>query len=108
MLAYRWGVTAITLWIFGLLTGQRFHLSQLQSATSLSLAVAYQWIASSGVASTIHFMYPLAISLAMICFFRERGNGITFLAIGLSIAGAFGITLILTAVTLVSFKRQNA
>lgn len=98
VLTYRWGVAAITLWIFGLLTGERFRLSRpqigtvfilslLRAATSFSLVIAYQWIAS-GVASTIHFMYPLAVALAMICFFQERGNSITFLSIGLSIAGA--------------------
>lgn len=98
VLTYRWGVAAITLWLFGLLAGRRFRLSRPQigivfilslfrAATSLSLIVAYQWIAS-GVASTIHFMYPLAVTLAMICVFHERANGLTFSAIGLSIAGA--------------------
>ena len=51
-----------------------FLLSLFRAATSFSLVIAYRNIAS-GVASTIHFMYPLAVALAMICFFRERGIG---------------------------------
>ena len=70
--------------------------------TSLSLVVAYQMIAS-GVASIIHFMYPLAVALAMVCFFRERGSAVTFAAIGLSIVGA-----VLLSSGSVGFARGNA
>lgn len=97
-LTYRWGVAWLLLMAYGLLTGHRFRLSRpdlkcvfllslFRAATSLSLVVAYQNMAS-GVASTIHFMYPLAVALAMIFLFRERGSAGTFLAVGLSIAGA--------------------
>ena len=64
-----------------------FLLSLFRAATSLSLVIAYQNIAS-GMASTIHFMYPLVVALAMMCFFRERGSVWTFAAVGLSIVGA--------------------
>ena len=54
--------------------------------------IAYQNIAS-GVASTIHFMYPLVVAVVMMCFFRERGSVWTFAAIGMSIVGAVLLSL---------------
>lgn len=82
VLSYRWGVASLTLGIIGLAGGCRFRISRqelctvfflslFRAATSLSLVIAYQNI-SSGVASIIHFMYPLAVALAMALFFRER------------------------------------
>lgn len=70
VLSYRWGVASLTLGIIGLAGGCRFRISRqelctvfflslFRAATSLSLVIAYQNI-SSGVASIIHFMYPLA------------------------------------------------
>lgn len=98
VLAYRWGVASLLLVVLGLLAGRSFRLTRAEfltvfllslfrAATSLSLVIAYQHIAS-GVASTIHFMYPLAVALAMMCFFRERGSVWVFAAIGMSIVGA--------------------
>lgn len=97
-LSYRWGIAAVCLSAWGLLTRRNFRLSRAQlrtlfglslfrAATSLSLIIAYQQIAS-GVASTIHFMYPLAVALVMMCFFHERGSVKTFAAIALSVVGA--------------------
>ena len=74
VLSYRWGVASLTLGIVGLAGGCRFRISRqelctvfflslFRAATSLSLVIAYQNI-SSGVASIIHFMYPLAVALA--------------------------------------------
>ena len=98
VLTYRWGVATLCLGTYGLLSGCNFRLSRRELAsvfllslfratTSLSLVIAYQNIAS-GVASTIHFMYPLVVALVMMCFFRERGSVWTFVAIGMSIVGA--------------------
>lgn len=98
VLAYRWGVATLCLTAFGLMRGCSFRLtapelrtvfvlSLLRAATSLSLVFAYRYIAS-GVASTIHFMYPLAVALTMSWFFRERSSAWTFAAIGISILGA--------------------
>lgn len=103
VLTYRWGVASLCLIVCGVLAGRNFRLSApelrtvfllslFRAATSLSLVIAYQNIAS-GVASTIHFMYPLAVALAMICFFRERATAGTFLAVGLSIVGAVLLSL---------------
>lgn len=98
VLSYRWGVAALFLVVLGLLAGRSFRLTRAEfltvfllslfrAATSLSLVIAYQHIAS-GVASTIHFMYPLAVALVMMCIFRERGSVWVFAAIGMSIVGA--------------------
>lgn len=98
VLSYRWGVAALFLVVLGLLAGRSFRLTRAEfltvfllslfrAATSLSLVIAYQYIAS-GVASTIHFMYPLAVALVMMCLFRERGSVWVFAAIGMSIVGA--------------------
>lgn len=103
VLSYRWGVASLFLGSLGLLAGRNFRLSRrafftvfllslFRAATSLSLVIAYQHIAS-GVASTIHFMYPLAVALAMMCFFRERGSVWVFAAIGMSIVGAVMLSL---------------
>lgn len=98
VLTYRWGVASLCLGAYGLLAGCNFRLSGrelgtvfllslFRAATSLSLVIAYQNIAT-GVASTIHFMYPLVVALVMICFFGERGSVWIFAAIALSIVGA--------------------
>ena len=59
----------------------------LRALTSFSLVIAYQNIAS-GVASIIHFMYPLAVAVTMAVFFREKKSIVTFAAIVLSLVGA--------------------
>lgn len=103
VLTYRWGVASLFLGSLALLSGRSFRLSGrelatvfflslFRAATSLSLVIAYRNIAS-GVASTIHFMYPLAVALAMMCFFREKGSVWVFAAIGMSIVGAVLLSL---------------
>ena len=112
VLSYRWGVASVFLCALALLAGRSFRLSWpelrtvfflslFRAATSLSLVIAYQHIAS-GVASTIHFMYPLAVALAMMCFFREKGSVWVFAAIGMSIVGA-----VLLSLGTVDFTRGN-
>ncbi len=98
VLTYRWGVATVVLLLFGFLARCNFRmgyknfktvfgLSLLRALTSFSLVIAYQNIAS-GVASIIHFMYPLAVAVAMIVFFREKKSIVTFAAILLSLVGA--------------------
>ena len=112
VLSYRWGVASLFLGALALFSGRSFRLSWpelrtvfflslFRAATSLSLVIAYQHIAS-GVASTINFMYPLAVALAMMCFFREKGSVWVFAAIGMSIVGA-----VLLSLGNVDFTRGN-
>ena len=100
VLSYRWGVASLTLGIVGLAGGCRFRISRqelctvfflslFRAATSLSLVIAYQNI-SSGVASIIHFMYPLAVALAMALFFHERISCVSLAGVALLSAGGIG------------------
>ena len=85
VLTYRWGVASAALLLFGLATGRRlriarrdfgvvFLLSLFRAGCSLSLVFAYANIAT-GVASTIHFLYPLAVALAMTLFSANAVRG---------------------------------
>ena len=84
VLSYRWGVASIVLTVLG--------LSLLRAITSFSLIIAYQNIAS-GVASTIHFMYPLVVALAMMFFFREKKSLWVLFAVLISLLGAALLSL---------------
>ena len=97
VLSYRWGVASLFLGALALFAGRSFRLSWpelrtvfflslFRAATSLSLVIAYQHIAS-GVASTIHFMYPVLTTLIMMIFFRERKSTWRFFAIALAVVG---------------------
>lgn len=98
VLAYRWGIASLALALFGLMLKETFRISRkdwgtvfllslLRAATSFSLVVAYQHMAS-GVASTIHFMYPLAVALAMMCLFGEKKSFSVLFAVSISLVGA--------------------
>ena len=98
VLSYRWGVASLFRGALALLAGRSFRLSWpelrtvfflslFRAATSLSLVIAYQHIAS-GVASTIHFMYPLAVALAMMGFFGEKRSFAILFAVLVSLSGA--------------------
>lgn len=97
-LSYRWGVASLFLFLVGVFSGVKFRmswrdfrtvfcLSLFRATTSFSLVVAYQNIAS-GVASVIHFMYPLAVALTMMFVFKEPKSKTIILAIVISIIGA--------------------
>lgn len=63
-----------------------FILSLLYAATALLLIYSYSYI-PSGIATTIHFMYPILVSAIMIVFFKERKSIILFVAAVLSLIG---------------------
>lgn len=98
VLAYRWGIASLALALFGIMLGETFRISRkdwgtvfilslFRAATSFSLVIAYQNIAS-GVASTIHFMYPLAVAVVMMCFFGEKKSFSILFAVVVSLIGA--------------------
>lgn len=98
VLAYRWGIASLALALFGIMLGETFRISRkdwgtvfilslFRAATSFSLVIAYQNIAS-GVASTIHFMYPLAVAVVMMCFFGEKKSFSILFAVLVSLIGA--------------------
>lgn len=89
VLTYRWGIASLILAIAGIILGEQFRISRkdwqtvfilslFRATTSFSLVIAYQNIAS-GVASTIHFMYPLAVAVTMMLFFKEKSLSLSCL-----------------------------
>ncbi len=61
-------------------------LGLLYAATALFLIYSYRYI-PSGIATTIHFMYPIAVSFIMMMFFKEKRSVILLLAAALSVIG---------------------
>jgi drug/metabolite transporter (DMT)-like permease len=63
-------------------------LSALRSITSVTLLIGYANI-SSGIASTINFMYPVIVALCMMFFFGEHKSLVDIGAIVVSIFGVY-------------------
>lgn len=61
-------------------------LGMLYAATAMCLIYSYKYI-PSGLATTIHFLYPIAVSFLMVAFFKEKKSIILFLAAVLSLIG---------------------
>lgn len=102
ILFYRFAVAAAIMAIVVLLTGRNFRierrympsvvwLSLLYAITAILLLASYRDI-PSGVATTIHFLYPLAVTLIMSMFFKERATITTLIAVGVSLAGVALLT----------------
>lgn len=60
--------------------------SLLYAATALCLTFSYTLI-PSGVATTIHFLYPIFVSFLMVTFFKEKKSIVLFLAAIISLIG---------------------
>lgn len=100
ILSYRWGIAGIVLMIYAMLrkksllpnsfdeTWKIFLLSALRSITSVTLLIGYANI-SSGIASTINFMYPVIVAICMMFFFGEHRSLIDIMAILVSIFGVY-------------------
>lgn len=63
-----------------------FGLSVLYALTAILLIESYKDI-PSGIATTIHFLYPLAVTLIMSWFYGEQTSTITYIALSVSIIG---------------------
>lgn len=66
--------------------GALSFLGLLYGATALLLLKAYTMI-PTGIATTIHFLYPLIVSFIMIMIFKEKGNKGIIIATILSLCG---------------------
>lgn len=69
-----------------------FFLSLFYAATSLLLVESYLYI-PSGLATTISFLYPVAVTLILFFGFGQRVSAITLAAILLSFAGVVLLSL---------------
>lgn len=65
-------------------------LGVMYASTSLFLIYSYQWV-PSGVATTIHFLYPVLVSIIMVLFFKEKGSPLLFFT---AIASLIGVMLL--------------
>ena len=63
-------------------------LALLYDMSALFLFWGYEFM-SSGVATTIHFTYPVLTTLIMMVFFKEKKSAWRFIAIALAVIGVF-------------------
>jgi len=100
VLSYRWGIAGLVLMIYAFSkkktlrllswdeTWKVILLSILRSITSITLLIGYANI-SSGIASTINFMYPIIVAICMMLFFGDRKSPVDIIAIAVSIFGVY-------------------
>lgn len=99
ILLYRFVFAALALGGILLLDGQSFRIRQKEIPSLLLLALLYLMSAvflfwgykfmASGVATTLHFMYPVLTTLIMMLFFREKKSICRFAAITLAVTGVY-------------------
>lgn len=65
---------------------QLFMMGMLYTMTAMGLIYSYNYI-SSGVSTTIHFLYPVAVACMMIIFYKEKLSRNLLVAAILSLAG---------------------
>lgn len=69
-----------------------FVLALFYTASALFLLYGYE-VMGAGVATTIHFTYPVFVTLLMLILFREKVSLVTMLAILLAIGGVAKLSL---------------
>lgn len=99
ILFYRFAFACIALGAILILQGETFKIKIKDIPSLLLLAVFYLLSAlflfwgykfmPSGIATTIHFMYPVLTTLIMMVFFKEEKSIWRFAAIILAISGVF-------------------
>ena len=100
ILSYRWGIAGLVLMIYAFCkkkslrltswdeTWKIMLLSALRSVTAITLLIGFANI-SSGIASTINFMYPIIVAIFMMLFFGDRKSPVDIGAIAVSIFGVY-------------------
>ena len=68
--------------------GIAFILGTLYAITALWLTEAYLYI-PSGVATTIHFLYPVVVSLIMFVFYKDKLTIPILLAMAMAVSGVY-------------------
>lgn len=99
ILLYRFAFATLALGVTLLIDGQSFRINRRDIPSLLLLAFFYLISAvflfwgykfmASGIATTLHFMYPVLTTLIMMLFFREKKSIWRFMAIALAVAGVF-------------------
>ena len=62
------------------------------TASAMFLFWGYNFM-SAGIATTLHFTYPVFVTLIMLLFFREKTSWITLMAIVLAICGVARLSI---------------
>lgn len=100
VLSYRWFIAGLVLMIYAACKKKSLLLnsfdeawkiiliSALRSITAITLLIGFANI-SSGIASTINFMYPVIVSVCMMVFFGEKRSLMDIIAILVSIFGVY-------------------
>ncbi len=99
ILLYRFAFATLALGVILLIDGQSFRINHRDIPSLLLLAFFYLISAvflfwgykfmASGIATTLHFMYPVLTTLIMMLFFREKKSIWRFMAIALAVTGVF-------------------
>ena len=97
ILCYRFLLASVVVAVVMLLTKRSFRLQRGQLWVVLLLSLLYAFTAilliqsygyiPSGVATTIHFLYPLAVTLTMAWFFKTKTTVVTYVAVVISLVG---------------------
>ena len=97
LLCYRFLVAAVAMAVIMLFTRRSFRLAAAEVAVVVILAILYATTAilllesyryiPSGIATTIHFLYPLVVTLVMAWIFREYMSSMIYVAVLLSLIG---------------------
>ncbi|MCC8188733.1 MAG: DMT family transporter [Bacteroides sp.] len=102
ILLYRFVFSCLALGAIALLTRQNFQIARKDIPSLLVLAGLYDisaiflfWgykLMSSGVATTIHFMYPVLTTLLMMVFFGEKKSSRRLIAVSLAVFGVWTLS----------------
>lgn len=97
ILFYRFAIAAVVVGILMRLKGVSFrvtrgemvtltYLAFISDGSALFLIESYSYM-STGVATTLHFLYPVVTTLIMISFYHEARRWTTFVAVGMAVSG---------------------
>ena len=97
ILCYRFLIAAVAMAIIMFFTRRSFRiamdqvvvmalLAALYASTAILLLESYKYI-PSGIATTIHFLYPLVVTLTMAWLFKEKMSRSIYIAVVLSLIG---------------------
>ena len=124
ILFYRFLFACMALGGILLINGQSFRISRRDIPSLLLLAILYLMSAvflfwgykfmASGVATTIHFMYPVLTTLVMMLFFKEKKSGgntetgsFSFFGLFIVLLSALGYALYLVTMSQLKIGRMK-
>ena len=110
ILFYRFVAATVALGTMMVVKGESFRIAWrnvpllvvmalFYTASSMFLLYGYE-VMGAGVATTLHFTYPIFTTLLMLVLFREGASWVTWLAIVLAVAGVARLSLSGTELTL--------